>query len=187
MANHGSAIEREETPQSTQTPHVNKTTRTATIIEALKRRAESVLNDRSIDPQSRAVLRYAFETNDPWLARMVRRAEASEPVIAELKTSRIERTKRTQTPQSGFDFSSETKIDILAEIICRPGDDAVTKSAALLVLMATLENSSESNALANRAKHFAFVRCTELNLDCVMDMQVAMLDTELFAVESSIV
>lgn len=187
MTNHGSAIEREETPQSTQTPHVNRTTRTATIIDALKTRAESVLNDKSLDPQSRAVLRYAFETNDPWLARMVRRAEASEPVIAELKTSRIERTKRSHTSQTGFDFSRETKIDILAELICRPGDDPATKSAALLVLMATLENSVESNALANRAKHFAFTRCTELNLDCIVDMQAAMLDTELFAVESSII
>ncbi|HEU4713187.1 MAG TPA: hypothetical protein VFS76_16565 [Pyrinomonadaceae bacterium] len=53
--------------------------------------------------------------------------------------------------------------------------------------MATLENSVESNALANRAKHFAFTRCTELNLDCIVDMQAAMLDTELFAVESSII
>ena len=39
MANHSSATVRE-------TPHVNET--------GLKRRAQSILNDRTIDPQSRA-------------------------------------------------------------------------------------------------------------------------------------
>lgn len=184
MAKHGSAITREETPQPTQTPHVNKTTRTATVIDALKRRAQSVLNDTSLDPQSRAILRYAFETNDPWLARMVRRAEAAEPIVEALKAPQSPRTKQTTQPE--FDFSSKTKIDILSELICRSGDDPVTKSAALLVPMAMLENSSESSALANRAKHFAFARCSDLNLDCMVDLQAAMLDTELFAVESSL-
>ena len=72
MANHSSATPRE------QTPHVNQTTRTATIINALKQRALSILNDESTDAQSRAILRYALETNDPWLARLVRQAEAGE-------------------------------------------------------------------------------------------------------------
>ena len=70
MASHSSAGARE--------PHVNRTTRTATIINALKQRAQSVLNDKSIDAQSRAIIRYALETNDPWLAELVRRAEAGE-------------------------------------------------------------------------------------------------------------
>lgn len=68
MANHSSATVRE--------PHVNRTTRTNTILNALKRRAQSVLNDKSIDPQSRAIIRYAMETHDPWLAELVRRADA---------------------------------------------------------------------------------------------------------------
>ena len=67
MASHSSATAREETP------HVNRTTRTNTIMNALKQRALSVLNDRSIDPQSRAIIRYAMEINDPWLAELVRR------------------------------------------------------------------------------------------------------------------
>jgi len=58
MANHSSATMRE-------TPHVHQTSRTNTIIHALKQRAQSVINDRSIDPQSRAIIRYALETNDP--------------------------------------------------------------------------------------------------------------------------
>ena len=70
MANHSSATVRE-------TPHVNQTSRTNTIVNALKQRAQAVLNDKSIDPQSRAIIRYALEINDPWLARLVRRAGAS--------------------------------------------------------------------------------------------------------------
>ena len=66
MANHSSATVRE-------TPHVNQT--------SLKRKARSVLNDRSIDPQSRAIIRYALEINDPWLPELVRRADAGETLI----------------------------------------------------------------------------------------------------------
>ena len=74
MADHSSA-------NVCETPHVNRTTRTAAIVNVLKRRAQDLLNDRSIDPQSRAVIRYALETNDPWLAELVRRADAGETVI----------------------------------------------------------------------------------------------------------
>ena len=68
------------------TPHADRTTRTATIIDALKRRAHTVLSDRSIDPESRAIIRYALETNDPWLAKLVRRAEAGEDIVNSLHT-----------------------------------------------------------------------------------------------------
>jgi hypothetical protein len=81
MANHSSATVRE-------TPHVNQT--------SLHRRAQSVLNDRSIDPQSRAIIRYALEINDPWLADLVRRADAGETLIDEagfLKTINIDEEK----------------------------------------------------------------------------------------------
>ena len=69
---------------SANTPHLNETSRTNTntnTIIALKRRAQAVLNDKSIDPQSRVVIRYALETNDPWLAELVRRAEAGEQIV----------------------------------------------------------------------------------------------------------
>ena len=55
------------------------------------------------------------------------------------------------------------------------------KSAALLVLMATLENATHPKALANLAKHLAFTRCGELNLNGMVDGQIAMLEGELFA------
>ena len=66
-------------------------------------------------------------------------------------------------------------------MICRAGDEAGTQSAALLVLMATLENAAHPKALANTAKHLAFTRCGELNLYGMVDAQIAMLERELFA------
>jgi hypothetical protein len=164
MASHSSATMREETP------HVTQTTRTATIINALKRRAQSVLNDRSIDPQSRAIIRYALEINDPWLAKLVRRADAGEPIVDTIDVP--------ETSETGDD-SSEDKIEALTEMICRAGDEAETKSAALLVLMATLENATHPKALANLAKHLAFTRCGELNLNGMVDAQIAVLESEL--------
>ena len=159
MANHSSASMRE-------TPHVNQTSRTNTIINALKQRAEAVLNDRSVDPRSRAVIRYALETNDPWLARLVRRADAGETLIDSAGFLKISST-------------NEENVAALAEMICRGGDEAGTKSAALLVLMSTLENATHPKALANVAKHFAFTRCGELNLHGMVDAQIAVLEGEL--------
>jgi hypothetical protein len=134
MANHSSASVREHTPHSTQT------SRTNTIINALKRRAQSVLNDKTIDPQSRAIIRYALEVNDPWLARLVRRADAGEAIVNPLDFEEI--------PDTHNDDSNEEKIEALTEMICRAGDEPGTRAAALLVLMAMLENSSHPKALA---------------------------------------
>jgi hypothetical protein len=161
MANDSSATVRE-------TPHVHRTSRTNTIINALKQRAQAVLNDRTIDPQNRAIIRYALETNDPLLTELVRRADAGESVVDEAGHLNISNT-------------DEEKIAALAEIICRTGDEAGTKSAALLVLMSTLENATYPKALANLAKHFAFTRCGELNLNGMVETQTAVLEGELLA------
>jgi hypothetical protein len=163
MANHSSATVRE-------TPHVNQTTRTNTIINALKRRAQAVLNDRSIDPQTRAIIRYGLETNDPWLAELVRRADAGEDVIDDM-----------QSLETDEDNSSEEKIVALAEMICRAGDEPATKSAALLVLMSALENSRYPKALANLGKHLAFTRCGELDIYDMVEGQIAVLESKLLA------
>ena len=167
MANHSSATAREHTPHST------RTSRTNTIINALKRRAQAVVNDKSIDPRSRAILRYALEVNDPWLARLVRRADAGETIGDTLDFE--------ETPETNNDDPNVEKIELLTEIICRAGDEPGIKSAALLVLMATVENSSYPKALANSAKHLAFTHCGELNLYGMVDAQIAVAEDELFA------
>jgi len=160
MANHSSATTRE--------PHVNETTRTNTILNALKRRAQAVLNDRSIDAQSRAVIRYALETNDPWLAELVRRADAEEDVFENL-----------QSIETDEDDSSYEKLTALTEMICRAGDEPATKSAALLVLLDTLENATHSKAFSNMAKHLAFTRCAELNVYGMVDTQIEVFENQL--------
>jgi hypothetical protein len=137
-------------------------------MNALKRRAQAVLNDTSIDPQNRAIIRYALETNDPWLAELVRRADAGEDVVEDFQSLETD----------GQDVSEE-KIVALAEMICRDGDEPATKSAALLVLMAVLENASHPKALANSAKHLAFTRCGELNFCNMVDAQIAVVESEL--------
>ena len=55
------------------------------------------------------------------------------------------------------------------------------KISRLLVLMATIENSSHPKALANAAKHLAFTRCGELNLYGVIEAQIATIENELLA------
>jgi hypothetical protein len=119
------------------------------------------LNDTSIDAQSRAIIRYALETHDPWLARLVHRAEAGEDVVENLQSN----------------DSVEEKIEILSEMICKAGDES---TAALLVLMGMLENSTHPKALANVAKHFAFTRCGQSNPYGMVDAQIAMIEGELF-------
>src|SRR6185503_10770606 len=114
MTTHSSATARQ------QTSHVNRTTRTAIIMNALKQRAQETLNDPSLDDQSRATLRHGMETTDPWLAELMRRADAPDE-----------------------DDSSRRKIEALAEIICGAGEQS---AAALFVLMGTLQDSTEPEA-----------------------------------------
>jgi hypothetical protein len=162
MANHSSATTRVEKP------HGNRITRTNTIVNALKQRARDILNDESIDAQSRAIIRYALETNDPWLAELVRRADAGEDVVENL-----------QSIETDEDDASEEKIAALAEMICRAGDEPATKSAALLVLMAALEHATNARTLANTAKHIAFTHCGERNYCNMVDTHVPVVESEL--------
>jgi glutamate synthase domain-containing protein 1 len=142
-------------------------------MDALTRRAQAMLNDTTIDPQSRAIIRYAMEINDPWLAEFVRRADAGEEIGAPLNIEEM--------PEVKDDDSNEEKIEALTELICRAGDEPGTQAAALLVLMATVENSSNPKALANMAKHLAFTRCAELNLYGMVETQIVVAEGQLLA------
>ena len=162
MATHVSATVRE-------TPHETETTQ-ITISDALRRRAEAVINGSSIDPQWRNIVRYALEINDPLLPGLVRRADAGEQII--------DTTTFSGTSEENEDDSSEQKVEALAEIICRAGDEA---AAAMFVLMGALENSAHPKLLANTAKHLAFTRCAELNLYGMVDAQLPLVEGELLA------
>ena len=166
MVCHTSAPVREEKPHVTES-------RTNTIMNALKRRALAVLNDESIDPQQRTLIRYAMEINDPWLAELVRRADEGETALETIDFS--------QTPDTREQDLSDKRVRALADIICRDGNEPETKSAALLVLMSSIEDSAYPKSLANTAKHLAFARCGELNLYGMVEAQVATVEHELLA------
>ena len=164
---HSSATERSEAPHATETDTARS------ISDALKRRAQSVINNWSIDPESRILIRYALEINDPYLAELVRLADAGESIVAALERSEI-------CDLDEEDWSEE-RIETLAEIICRTGNEPTTKSAALFVLMGAIEHSNDPKLLANTAKHFAFGRCGEFNLYGMVDAQLAVVEGELLA------
>ena len=73
MVNHGSAKPRK--------PHVSN---------SIKKHAQSIIQNTSIDAESRILIRYGLETNDPWLPALVHRADAGESIVEWLK-SRSER------------------------------------------------------------------------------------------------
>jgi hypothetical protein len=77
------------------------------------------------------------------------------------------------------EVSTAEKLERLAEIICQADAQPETRSGALLVLMSTLENSTQPKVLANHVKHIAFTRCGKLNCFGVVDAQIAAVEREL--------
>lgn len=100
----------------------------------------------------------------------MRRADAGERIVDAIDFS--------ETPDASEDDSSDENIAALTQMICRAGEEP---SAALLVLMATVENADHPKALANFAKHLAFTHCGELNVNGMVDAQIAMIQGELLA------
>ena len=147
-------------------PHENETT---TISDAVRRRAQAVINDRATDPQWRSIIRFGLESNDPWLPDLLRRADAGEKIVASIDFSLA-----PQINEEGD--STDQKVEALADIICQAGDES---AAALFVLMGTLENSRHPQVLANAAKHLAFTHCGESNLFGMVDAQLAIVEDEL--------
>jgi hypothetical protein len=141
---------------------------------------QAVLNDESIDAQSRAIIRYGLETNDPWLAELVRRADRCEKIAKTHAFSQPTQTDKDAPDgdRPSHDNPSQQTIEALAELICRAGDES---AGALFVLMGTLQHSPQPEALANTVEHFAFTRCGELNVFGMVDAQLAVVEAELFA------
>ena len=163
MLNHNSAQLRDETPHATNSIINN------TISDAVRRRAQSLIKDRTIDASDRAFISYALATNDaPGLSELVRRADAGEPIIDD-----------SNLLEANDEISTEEKLERLAAMICQAGSRLETRAAALLVLMSTLENSTEPRVFANHVKHIAFTRCGELNCFGMVDAQIAAIESEL--------
>lgn len=58
-----------------------------------------------------------------------------------MPASIVDALERLEISETDKDDLSEEKIETLAEIICRAGDEPETKSAALFVLMSAVERS----------------------------------------------
>lgn len=166
MANHSSATVR--SIKSVTNNSFNQTQ----ISDVLRRRAESVIQDKSIDGDSRAIIRYALEINDPMLSQLVQWADAGESIVDNMTALDLSE-----------DDSTDEKVEALVKMICQ-GDDHDTRAAALLVLLAEVENSDDLQSLAKTAKHCAFSQCAAMNVYGMVDVQVAMLERELFTHDS---
>ena len=78
MSTHSSSA-----PERQATPHATNSTTNNTISDAVRRRAQSLINDRTIDASDRAFISYALATDDaPGLSELVRRADAGEPMLS---------------------------------------------------------------------------------------------------------
>jgi len=141
----------------------------------LKRRAQAIVNDKSIDPDSRKIISYALLVDDPWLSELVRNLDAGENIAESFEYPRaaavVEDIARAE-------ICNEEKVEELAEIICRANERC---AAALVVLMRTLEKSIDAKPLVNKAKHFVFARCAESDLLGLVDTQIAVIEAELLA------
>jgi hypothetical protein len=163
MTTHSSAHAREEAPHATNSTTIN------TLSDAVRRRAQSLINDKTIDESDRAFIRYALATNDvAGFSELVRRADAGESIIDE-----------SIMLEADDEISDEEKLELLAEMLCQAGSQLETRSAALLVLMSTVENSEQPKLLANHVKHIAFTRCGELNCYGMVDSQIVAIESEL--------
>jgi hypothetical protein len=171
MASHSSASMREHTSHSINsiTNHTLKLNRNK---DEVRRRAWSLLRDKSLDEGSRSFIGYALEIDDPRLPELVRRAEAGESVVDNVSDA-----------DTSEDDSTEQRVDVLAEMICQAHDPGI-RAAALLVLMSILENAEDPKSLANNTKHYAFSRCGEMNVYGMINSQVAALERELLMHDS---
>ena len=101
------------------------------------------------------------------LSKLVQRVEDGEYIVDNIAGDESEND------------SPEQKVEALAEMICQYDDPGI-RAVALLVLLAAVENADDAKSLAHAAKHCAFTRCSEMNIYGMVDVQIAMLERELF-------
>ena len=75
MLNHNSAELRDGTP------HATNSITNRRISDAVKRRAQLLIADRTIDDCARAFIQYTLENEDPYLTKLVRRVDAGESIL----------------------------------------------------------------------------------------------------------
>lgn len=151
MVNHISANERAEAPHETTSPNNIAINCNVSFSRGLKHQAQGVNSDSLSDTEMRTL-----ETDvDPMHYSETGVIIEDDPIVE--------------------------KVQILSDMICRAGDEPAIKSAALLVLMATLQNAPELKELANSAKRVAFIHCGHLDVYGIVDAHIPILESELLA------
>ena len=86
MTTHSSAQARAETP------HATNSITNKPISDAVKRRAQSLIKDRTIDRCVRAFIQHTLEIEDPYLPKLVRRVDRGKSILT---TSPLSKRKST--------------------------------------------------------------------------------------------
>ncbi len=133
ILNHSSARDRAETPHTTETSET-------TLHHALKRRAQSLIKDKSIDAQSRAVIRYGSETNDPWLAELVRRADEGEN-----RVTRLLKRQHGRCSACELFFKDGDVIEVVHTVSKQPDGNACVTTDTFFIDIAIKRNQPVTN------------------------------------------
>jgi len=135
---------------------------------ASNKEAGRLVVQHEVDPKTSTLLKKGLKS-------MVTHSSAT----VRVQTPHETETTQITTNDKTTDVSDLEKIESLIDIIC--GTGAAQVAGALFVLMGTLQNSSEPDALAHAAKHIAFTRCGELNLNGMVDAHLAVVESELLS------
>ena len=76
------------------TPHATNAITNKRISNAVRRRAQLLIEDKSVDDCARGFIQYTLENEDPYLAKLVRRVDAGESILT---MSPLSRTRSTLT------------------------------------------------------------------------------------------
>ena len=94
----------------TETPHATNSITNKPFSNAVKRRAQSLIKDRSIDRCVRAFIQHTLENEDPYLTKLVRRVDRGKSILTMSPLSKRKSTLKKEETRS------------TAEIICLAGD-----------------------------------------------------------------
>jgi hypothetical protein len=151
MVCHISAKEREEAPHATTSTNNMTTNLNDSFVSDLKQRVQIVIDESLMDTETRT------------------------PEID------VDSMHFSETGVMIEDDPIVEKVQILADMICRAGDEPAIKSAALLVPMATLQTAPDLKELASSAKRVAFIHCGDLDVYGIVDAHIPVLESELLA------
>ena len=92
------------------TPHATNSTTNKRISDAVRRRAQLLIADRTIDDCARAFIQYTLENEDPYLTKLVRRVNAGENIL----TMSPQAKSRSTLTKNGEDSKLANEHNVIA-------------------------------------------------------------------------